>query len=131
MTSIKKRILFHQCDPAGILFFAEIFPIAHSAFEEFLNTIGSVEEYFGMKANAFPVVSANANYFKPLRHNEEITVDITVKETGTSSFQLLYQIYNSKYELAAEVTTVHVCVKAKTFKKVPLTQHMKAILQEI
>jgi YbgC/YbaW family acyl-CoA thioester hydrolase len=131
MTSFKKRILFHQCDPAGILFFAEIFPIAHSVLEEFLNSIGAVEEYFGLKTYGFPIRSANANYLKPLKHNEEITVDMSVKEIGKSSFQLAYQIFNIRYELAAEVTITHVCVKMKTFKKALLTQHMKAILQEI
>ena len=131
MTSFKKHILFHQCDPAGILFFGEIFPIAHSALEDFLNSIGAAEEYFGLKTYAFPIVSANANYMKPLKHNEEITIDMSVKEVGKSSFQLSYQIYNTRYELAADVTITHACVKTKTFKKAPLTQHMKAILQEV
>jgi YbgC/YbaW family acyl-CoA thioester hydrolase len=131
MTSFKKRILFHQCDPAGILFFAEIFPITHSAFEDFLNSIGAVEEYFGNKTYAFPLVSAGANYFKPLKHNEEVIVDVSLKEVGNSSFQLLFEVNNSRFELAAQVTTTHVCIKKATGKKTQLTQRMKAILQEL
>jgi 1,4-dihydroxy-2-naphthoyl-CoA hydrolase len=131
MTSVKKRIFFNQCDPAGILFFAEIFPIAHAALEDFINSVGVADEFFGLKTYVFPVVSASANYSKPLRHNEEITIDMTLQEAGKSSFQFLYQIYNSKFELAAEVTITHVCVKATTFKKASLSEHMRAVLAEV
>ena len=131
MTSVKKKIYFHQCDPAGILFFGEIFSIAHSAFEDFLSDIGIAGEYFALKINAFPIISASAQYLKPLKHNDEITVDISLKEIGTTSFQLLFQVYNTSYEISAEVNIAHVCVNAKTFRKSPLTKRIKTVLEEL
>ena len=131
MISVKKRITFSQCDPAGVLFFGEIFSIVHSVYEDFLNEIGLVEEIFLNKTFAFPIVSTSAKYCKPMKHNDEVVIDLSLKEIGKTSFQLHYQLLNSLFELSAEVDTVHVCVHKKTSKKHELTEAVKVALREL
>ena len=46
MFSIKKRINFYDCDPAGIFFFARVYELCHSAYEEMIQSFNLKEDYW-------------------------------------------------------------------------------------
>lgn len=113
----KNKINFHDCDPAGILFFGRIYEICHSAYEDMISSFGLSENYWDNPIYIVPILRSEAHYHKPLKHGEEISVQILVKTLKESSFELQYEVFNSKKELCVAAYTVHVFVDKITWKK--------------
>lgn len=52
----KKTLTFREADPAGIMFFGNVFAIAHDAFEEFIVAAGyTYQEWFGQTDYLIPI----------------------------------------------------------------------------
>lgn len=117
MFETKNKINFHDCDPAGILFFGRIYEICHSAYEDMISTFELNEDYWDNPFYIVPILKSEAHYHKPLKHGEEISIQILVKTLKSSSFELQYDILNSKKELCVVAYTVHVFVDKMTWRK--------------
>jgi YbgC/YbaW family acyl-CoA thioester hydrolase len=127
MNKIKSRIHFYDCDPAGIIFFANIYKIAHDALEElFLLKYIDFNKY---KDFTMPIVHSEADYKYPLRFNDEVEISMFLEDIGEHSFCFVYEIYNiTAQKLSAIVKVRHVLVEKKTFQKVQLFDELKEIL---
>ena len=117
MFSVKRKINFYDCDPAGILFFGRIFELCHSAYEELIASFNLKENYWSNEDYVMPIISSEASYKKAVKYGDIITINITVAQLKTSSFELNYECKNEKGEVANEVMTVHVCVSKTDWKK--------------
>ena len=113
----KNKISFHDCDPAGILFFSKVYEICHSAYEDLIRTFNLKEDYWNNMHYVVPILKSEAHYHKPLKHGEEISIQILVKTLKSSSFELQYEILNAKKEICVVVYTVHVFVDKITWRK--------------
>lgn len=85
--SIRRRIEFANCDPAGIVFFVEFFRMCSTAFEEWLTDhlgIAFAEEFF-VHDHMFPVVHADADFKKPLRMGDQLDIELVLTGLGRSS----------------------------------------------
>ncbi|MEN0058787.1 MAG: hypothetical protein AAGB31_08125 [Bdellovibrio sp.] len=59
----KKTLTFKEADPAGIMFFGNIFGFAHDAFEEFIVAAGySHREWFKQKDFLIPIRHTASDY---------------------------------------------------------------------
>ncbi len=127
--SIEQRIHFYQCDPAGILYFANIYNIAHDAFEElFLLKYINLNDY---KGYLLPIVHSEADYKKPLRFNDIIETHMILESIGEHSFTFKYDIFNKSIGLvAATVKITHTLIETKTFQKVKLFPEIIEILNK-
>ena len=119
MFQTKERLNFYDCDPAGIIFYASLFKIAHTAYEKFLIKIFPQRNFFFDNEIVLPIVHCEANYFKPLKAFDEIDVNVIVNYVKESLFELDYK-FMVDGELYAEAKTVHVCVDKALFKKTNL-----------
>lgn len=117
MFSSNQKVYFYDADPAGIIFFANLFKFAHVAFEDFIGNIHPGKEYFTVENSVIPVFHAEANYLNPIKVGDEIRIDVSVSILKSSSFEMNYKIYKDQTQLAAEAKIVHVCVDKKSFKK--------------
>jgi len=117
MFTYKKKISFHDCDAAGVLFFARIYELCHSAYEEMIYTFGIEEDYWSNEDYIVPIIKSEASYHKPLKYGETVTVGIKVAQLKSSSFELNYECRNEKSEVTNKVKTIHVCVAKKDWKK--------------
>ncbi len=113
----KNKISFHDCDPAGILFFSKVYEICHSAYEDLIRTFNLKEDYWNNMHYVVPILKSEAHYHKPLKHGEEISIQILVKTLKSSSFELQYEILNAKKEVCVVAYTVHVFVDKITWGK--------------
>ncbi|MFH0736618.1 MAG: acyl-CoA thioesterase [bacterium] len=120
MFEYNTRVNFYNCDPAGILFFAEIFKFAHSAYEVFLTNLNLNKNYFNDDKIALPIIKTSAEYSKPLKSGEKIKIQLFVTQIKENSFEISYNIYDNSNELCCKVVTVHVCIDKMTSKKVGL-----------
>ena len=125
MLKIKQRINFYDCDPAGILFYANIFRVCHSAYEELISSLGLTMDYWDNDEFVFPIINSSANYLKPLKYGDEVSIAVAVTDLRGSSFELSYNCRNQSNELCANVKTVHVFVDKKSWQKKKLIPEIK------
>ncbi|MHB8581239.1 MAG: acyl-CoA thioesterase [Ignavibacteriaceae bacterium] len=111
------RIKFHDCDPAGILFFGRVYELCHSAYEEMISGFHLAEDYWSNDEYISPVIKSEAHYHRPMKYGEKISIEILVKTLKSSSFELEYSLKNREGVECVLVTTVHVFVNKKTWKK--------------
>jgi YbgC/YbaW family acyl-CoA thioester hydrolase len=114
---VKRKINFYDCDAAGVLFFARIYELCHSAYEELIESFKIDEDYWNNENYIVPIIKSEASYHKPLRYGELVKVEIKVAQLKSSSFELNYECRNERGEITNKVRTVHVCVDKKTWKK--------------
>jgi 1,4-dihydroxy-2-naphthoyl-CoA hydrolase len=124
----KTRVNIHDTDAAGIVYFANVLRIAHTAYEDYLTT---TKYSFGQMVDEgkymLPIVHAEADYKRPMKCGDTVYISVLLGRVGEHSFVLNYRIENSEGDLFATVQTVHVCVDQKKFLKTPLPEHFKEI----
>ena len=122
------RVNFYDCDPAGILFFANLYKFAHSAYEQMMENFNLEIDFFDDKNYVLPIIKSDAKFIKPIKAGDRLEVTILVSTLKDSSFELNYNFLQNNFVLA-EVKTVHVCVDKNSFKKIELPSFFKEALQ--
>lgn len=121
-------VKFHDVDAAGIIFHANVFRIAHDAYQEMMNEYNFSAEYFTSEKYGYPLVHTEADYFLPLKFNQKIIVEIAIKEIRENSFEINYKFCDETNTKFVEVKTVHVCIDKSNFKKTKLPEEVVKIL---
>jgi 1,4-dihydroxy-2-naphthoyl-CoA hydrolase len=86
------RVALHDTDAAGVLFFAHLFRHAHDAYEAWMATLGFPLDAIVRDGELrLPLVHAEADYRRPLRHGEAVTVQLAVGEVRERSFVIDYK----------------------------------------
>ncbi|WP_315853936.1 acyl-CoA thioesterase [Crateriforma spongiae] len=86
--SVQRRVEFCETDAAGIVHFAAFFPWMESAEHALLRSLGiSVlpRQRDDTKPLTWPRVSAQCDYLSAARFEDELTVDVSVRNIGRSS----------------------------------------------
>ncbi|MBU1099155.1 MAG: acyl-CoA thioesterase [Bacteroidetes bacterium] len=122
------KIKFHDCDPAGILFYANIFKLSHDIYQELLESIKD-RNFFDDESIALPIIKATAEYFSPMKSGDVLSTNIIVSQLNDSSFELTNLFYDRIKKLHAEVKTVHVAVDKSDFKKTALPMELVELLR--
>ncbi len=119
------QIKFHQADPAGIMYFAHIFSLAHDCLELFVQAAGySWDEFFRNNKTLAPIRHAECDYFKPLIAGETYNIAVCLTAFSSSSFQMQY-CFSKDDVTYATVNLVHTCLDLKTFKKIEIPNKLK------
>lgn len=126
MFQTKIRLNFYDCDPAGIIFFANAFRFAHSAYEQLLEKLDYRVDPFNNDKFVIPIIHSEADYKRPLKANDVIDINITA-ETGGSTFTLNYE-FLKEGTVHVKVKTVHVFVDKKAFKKTGMPDDFRELL---
>lgn len=122
------RLKFRDADPAQIMYFANVFSLAHDTFEEFIVATGyRYEEWFSKTAHMIPIRHAEADYKASLIPGQIYEVTAQVASFGTTSFKMKY-VFSQNNRLHATVYMVHAVLDPKTKDKMPLPDLMKTRL---
>lgn len=125
----KKTLTFKEADPAGIMFFGNIFGISHDAFEEFIVAAGYTwSEWFKTQDYIIPIRHTEANYLAPFFPGQTYDLAVTVSKIGQTSFTMKYEFSKNSVSHAV-VTMVHTVVDTKTKQKLALPQIMRTRLE--
>ncbi len=124
-------IRLEHVDAAGLLYFARIFPIAHQCYEEFLQLHMPIDSIIDSSDFLVPIVHAQADYKKPIRLTDKLTIEMTVEKEGTTSFQLNYNFLDDANSIAVNVQTTHVVIDKATGKSKPLPDSVKKVLDAL
>lgn len=121
-----KTLRFREADPAGIMFFGNIFGFAHDAFEEFIQAAGyAYKEWFGQSEVMIPIRHTSGDFTAPFRPGETYSVLVSVASFGETSFTMHYRFQQGS-TAHAEVKMVHAVVDRQTRRKTALP----ALIQE-
>lgn len=124
MFTVKRKINFFDCDPAGILFYARLFEINHSVYEEMIDSFKLKANYWFSDKFVVPIIKTDGAYFKPLKGGETVTINLSVTLLKENSFELTYEWIDESGDLAAKARTVHVFVDKKRWKKIPIFEEI-------
>jgi len=121
----KSSVKIYDTDAAGVLFFGHQFRLVQDAYEAFLGSKGfPLVNFLDKVSYIVPVVHAETNYRTPLRASDKITIKLSIRKVGTTSFALGHEIYKAGGELAGDGHTVHVCIDKASGSKIPLPQEL-------
>lgn len=122
-------IPFHLADPAGILFFGNLFSLFHQAFEQFV--IDQLEcswnFWFQNPDWIVPIKQTEAQYLSPLQVGQECLIDLSVTALSSSSFTLTASFHQQE-QICCVAKTVHVFCNRSNKQKIlippPLLFHL-------
>ncbi len=124
------KVNFYDADAAGILFFANVYKIAHTAYENFLEQISPERNFFDDEEILIPIIHSEADYHRPILPGEEIEVVLSVAHLRESTFGLHYDFLDKAGNLKVKVETVHIAVSKKDFKKTSLPEDLRTNLEK-
>lgn len=126
------RIPFHLCDPAGIVFFGNVFPLSHLVYESFIidKLQCSWDAWFKNLDWFVPIKHASADYKIPLHAGVNYQVEVTILGVKSSSFTVHYRFLHGESEHCV-VEIVHVFCDRKTKKKIEIPPSIRSKLGAI
>ena len=130
MFTTERIVEFGMCDSAGILFFAKIFELFHSAYEELVLSSNLDNNFFENEIFAIPLITSNATFRKPIAMHEVLQIELSVVDIRESSFELKTDFFDDDNVLKATVNTTHVFVSKSEFKKMNIQEEFLDFLKE-
>jgi YbgC/YbaW family acyl-CoA thioester hydrolase len=134
--TVRRRVEFSETDAAGIVHFSNFFRYMESAEHAFYRSLGfsaMLGEY--RRPEGFPRVHAECDYFVPLRFEEEVDIQLLVREKRPRVLSYLFRFWKAgkhgRKEVArGSVTVVYVsCGADGTFKAVPMPERLAAKIE--
>lgn len=85
--SVQQQVMFHHCDPAGIVFYPRYFEMINAAVEMwFEQRLGvSFADLHGARNGAVPTVSLHVDFQNASRHGDFLDFIVTPTSLGRSS----------------------------------------------
>lgn len=122
------QIRFHEADPARILYFGNVFTLAHDTFEDFIVHCGIPwDKWFKDSPYFVPIKHAECEYKAPFIPGQKYQVHTQVASISQSSFQMQYT-FQQQDRIHAIVKMVHTFADLKTKKKTQVPDEIRKVL---
>ena len=118
---------YFQFDQQGVVFNMWYFAWFDDAMTQFLGEVGY--PYAAMTADGFDVqlVHTEADWREGVRYGEQVVIDVTTEQVGSSSFTLSFGVRVGTQERATG-RTVYVVVRTDGSGKLPVPPKLRAAL---
>ncbi|MCF7972560.1 MAG: acyl-CoA thioesterase [Phycisphaerae bacterium] len=130
MFQTKKVIRLYHTDAAGVIFFAQLFVLAHECYEGFMDQVLPLRTILDEGQILMPITHAEADYQKPIRVGDALDVTLTLGAQTAHSFTLNYTFKKDDTQVAT-VSTRHVVVHADFSGKTRLPEELRQALDAI
>lgn len=123
--STRITVRFGDTDPAGIVYYPNIFHYFHIALEEFFAARCGLgyQQLMAAERIGFPTVNTQTEFFVPIVYGDELDVEIFVSQTGNSSATFQYSARRaSDATLCARATQIHVAMNLDTRRPLPIPE---------
>jgi YbgC/YbaW family acyl-CoA thioester hydrolase len=129
----QRAIRFQDIDAAGIIFYPRVLEMFHDTYAAFLAFAGApLPEVLRSGSWLAPVRHAEADYFKPLRFGDPVTVEICRAHLAETEAVLGYRIARQDSgEVCVVGQVVHTFVERASFKRTPIPQGVRRALEQI
>ena len=90
--TVPKKIRFHHCDPAGIVFYPQFFYLLHEAQEDFFAHIGFPEHSMINAGYGVPIVDLKTQFLGMCRNGDDVDITLALSKLGNSSIGMDYEV---------------------------------------
>ena len=128
-----RAIRFQDVDAAGIIFYPRVLEMFHDVYVAFLAFAGApLPEVLRTGTWIAPVRHAEADYFKPLRFGDPVSVEICRAHLSETEATLGYRIARSNDgEVCVVGQVVHTFVDRASFKRTPIPEPIRLALEHL
>ncbi|NQV35685.1 MAG: acyl-CoA thioesterase [Phycisphaeraceae bacterium] len=130
MFQTDKTIRLHHTDGAGVIYFAQLFTLAHECYEAFLDTVLPLRTILDQGQILMPITHAEADYQKPIRVGDRLAVTVTLGAQTEHSFTLNYTFKKGETQVAT-ASTRHVVVSADFSGKSKIPAELRQALETL
>ena len=130
MFQTDKTIRLHHTDGAGVIYFAQLFVLAHECYEAFMDTVLPLRTILEQGQILMPITHAEAEYQKPIRVGDSLAVSVTLESQTDHSFTLNY-VFKRNDTQVAFASTRHVVVCADFTSKAKIPAELRLALDAI
>jgi YbgC/YbaW family acyl-CoA thioester hydrolase len=129
----RREIRFQDVDAAGIIFYPRVLEMFHDAYAAFLASAGSpLREVLRSDTWIAPVRHAEADYFKPLRYGDPVSVEICRAHVTETEVTLGYRVVRAPdAEVCVVGQVVHTFVDRGTFKRISMPERVRRALTHL
>lgn len=117
-------VVFGDTDPAGLVYYPNIFHYCHIAMERFISerTGTNYSELIAKHRIGLPTVKVEAEFLHTILYGDEIDIEVDILSMGNSSITLTYSVKRaSDQKLCARVEQVHVTMNLDSRRPLPAT----------
>jgi 4-hydroxybenzoyl-CoA thioesterase len=128
--STRITVNFGDTDPAGLVYFPNIFHYCHIAMERFFEQVCGVSysKLITDQQLGFPTARINSEFKAPVRYGDVINIEITVSDIGNKSLSLIYKVKNGEGGVCAEVSQVVVAMDLRKHASVSIPDSIRKSL---
>lgn len=126
----KRRILFGDCDPAGVVYTPRITYFIVEAVHDFLTHIlggPAIREIFAMGILP-PARALSVEFLAPMAWDEVIGIEVSSGGLTTTSFTFLVEARNASNEITFRSTFTQVSISPESKRPVPLPRALRDAL---
>ena len=131
--STRITVRFGDTDPAGLVYYPNIFHYFHIALEEFFAARCGMgyQKLMADERIGFPTVNAQTQFLVPFVYGDQVDVEIFVSKTGDSSATFEYSARRASDQmLCARSTQVHVAMNLDTRRPLPIPEKYRHAFAE-
>ena len=122
-------IRFQDTDAAGVVYFAQLLSICHTAYEASLQASGvDLKTFFSRGPVAVPITYTAAEFRRSLHCGDAIAIILRPEQTAADGFEIEYKVLQATGKTAAIATTHLVCIDPATHERRALTSELTAWL---
>ena len=128
----RRRILWGDSDPAGVVYTPRIFHYAIETVEEWLIKILG-HNWMSLQSDLkldTPTVKMGCEFFHPLRTGDFVQINLKIEKIGNASIHYLINGFNEKKIHCFEVKQTSCFVNSETFESIPIPIKLRAKLEK-
>jgi 1,4-dihydroxy-2-naphthoyl-CoA hydrolase len=113
----ERIVRFSEVDAAQVVYFSRVYEMAHEAYEALMAASGlAVGAVFANADWGMPLVHTEADYRRPWRLGERISIEGTIAEVSDRSVVFEYRFMDDAGQQRTRVSMRHAFVSLQTFK---------------
>jgi len=126
----QELIRFAHCDPAGIVFFPQVFVLFQGLVEDWFNQALQIDyaDLLGPRRVGLPTVALNTEFRLPSQHGETVRLSLGLERVGRRSFSLALELRGPGGELRVAARQTLVSTDLETHRAMELPADMLAAL---
>ncbi len=113
------RVYYEDTDAAGIVYYANYFRFLERGRTEFLRSLGHDQHALMQEGIAFAVRSASAEFLKPARLDDLLTVETAIAALGRAQLSFAQRIMRG-HELLLDAKIRIACIDPAAGRPVPM-----------
>ena len=130
ISHISVRVYYEDTDAAGIVYYANYFHFLERGRTEFLRTRGHNQSALMQQGIAFAVRSASAEFLKPARLDDLLTVETDIASLGRAQVTFAQRILRDK-ELLLDARIRVACIDPVRGKPIPMPRTLHEQLSSL